>query len=135
MQNQGTCLCGKISIRIENMNSEVGACHCSMCRKWTGGPFVAADCGKTVEISDNDKQLSLYDSSAWAQRAFCKNCGTSLFYRLKHDGRTMVSVGLLENQKVDFHHEIFIDEKPEFYTFGNDTKKMTGAEVIAQSQQ
>ena len=27
--------------------------------------------------------------------------------------------------------EIFIDSKPDFYNFQNDTKKLTGAEVVA----
>ncbi|WP_438713650.1 GFA family protein [Enterococcus sp. AZ109] len=29
------CLCGKVSIEIKDVHSEVSACHCSMCRKWT----------------------------------------------------------------------------------------------------
>ncbi|HAI54030.1 MAG TPA: S-(hydroxymethyl)glutathione synthase, partial [Acinetobacter nosocomialis] len=38
------------------------------------------------------------------------------------------------NEPVEGLHldmEIFIDSKPDFYTFQNDTKKLTGAEVVA----
>jgi hypothetical protein len=31
-----------------------------------------------------------------------------------------------------FHEQVFIDEKPAFYCFGNETKEMTGAEVFAK---
>ncbi|HEY9771236.1 MAG TPA: hypothetical protein V6C71_22530 [Coleofasciculaceae cyanobacterium] len=29
-----------------------------------------------------------------------------------------------------FDHQIFIDEKPEYYSFANKTKNMTGEEVL-----
>ena len=27
--------------------------------------------------------IARYDSSEWAQRGFCRNCGSNLFYQLK----------------------------------------------------
>jgi len=33
---------------------------------------------------------------------------------------------------IEFSEEIFIDKKPEFYRFANDTKKKTEAEVFAE---
>jgi hypothetical protein len=33
---------------------------------------------------------------------------------------------------ITFSTELFIDEKPKYYTFANDTKQMTGAEVFAE---
>ena len=40
-QKTGACLCGKCKFSFECDNLEVGACHCSMCRKWSGGPSMA----------------------------------------------------------------------------------------------
>jgi hypothetical protein len=37
-----------------------------------------------------------------------------------------------ENEGLVFDRQIFIDEKPEYYSFANETKNMTGAEVFAQ---
>jgi len=37
----------------------------------------------------------------------------------------------IDNDNVTFTSEIFIDEKPDYFSFANDTKKMTGAEVFA----
>lgn len=31
-----------------------------------------------------------------------------------------------------FDHQVFIDEKPDFYAFANQTRKPTGAELFAQ---
>jgi hypothetical protein len=37
--------------------------------------------------------------------------------------------------QLNFDHQIFIDEKPDYYAFVNETRNMTGAEVFAQYSQ
>jgi len=45
-------------------------------------------------------------------------------------------IGLFDqDENVVFDHQIFIDEKPSFYDFSNNTKNMTGAEVFAAFSQ
>jgi hypothetical protein len=127
----GNCLCGKVTIKTEQMNTDVGACHCSMCRKWSAGTYLAVDCGVEAEV-DGQEFLGLYQSSDWAERGFCKECGTSLFYRLKATNQLIASASIFDDKEFHFHHQIFIDEKPNYYEFANDTKNMTGAEVMAQ---
>jgi len=34
--------------------------------------------------------------------------------------------------KLRFDHQIFIDRKPDYYSFANETKNLTGEEVFAQ---
>ena len=128
----GSCLCGAISITANTQHSTVGACHCSMCRKWGGGPLMAIDCGTDVEFSGADN-ISVYDSSPWAERGFCKQCGSHLFYRLKDTGQHLMTPGLFESRDdLIFDHQVFIDEKPRWYNFSNETHNMTGAEVFAK---
>ena len=33
---KGTCLCGAVEV-VANDAAQIGLCHCSMCRRWTGG--------------------------------------------------------------------------------------------------
>ena len=47
---QGSCLCGAVSLKT-NSKTEVEACHCGMCRRWGGGPFLAIHCGSDVSFS------------------------------------------------------------------------------------
>lgn len=130
-QINGTCLCGAVSVTATPEKHEVGACHCNMCRKWGGGPFMEIDCGSGASFTGEDN-ISLFSSSDWAERGFCKSCGTHLFYRLKETGQTMVPVGLFESQDgLNFTGQVFIDEKPEFYAFANKTEDFTGAEIFA----
>ncbi len=128
---KGQCLCGSVKLSTSTASANVGACHCSMCRQWNGGPWMAVDCGTAVEV-EGGSDLKTYDSSEWAERGFCQACGTALFYRLKESGQYIVSAGLLNIESdLNFDHQVFIDEKPSYYCFANETKDMTGAEVFA----
>lgn len=128
----GSCLCGSVHFSATTMDKKVGACHCTMCRKWGGSAFMEVDCGTDVEFDGSDS-ISVFDSSEWADRGFCKKCGSHLFYRLKHTQQYMMPVGLFDDDSgLVFDHQVFIDEKPSFYCFANTTSDMTGAEVFAK---
>lgn len=125
----GSCLCQAVTITANSISKEVGACHCTMCRRWSGGPFIGMDCGTDVQLSG---PVSNYKSSDWAERGFCRDCGTHLYYRFNGDGRYILPAGLFEeNPELVFDHQLFIDEKPNYYHFAETTETMTGAEVVA----
>jgi hypothetical protein len=46
----------------------------------------------------------------------------------------MVAVGLLDmpDDYYVFDHQVFVDERPSFYSFANETSDMTGPEVFAK---
>ena len=127
---KGHCLCGSARFTVRNMKNSVDACHCGMCRRWGGGPLMSVRCGSDV-VFEGEDNISVYDSSDWAERGFCKTCGSHLFYRLKDGNRHEIPAGLFNNQN-DFSLDlqVFIDHKPFFYSFANKTREMTQAEVI-----
>ncbi|PSM49297.1 aldehyde-activating protein [Chroococcidiopsis sp. CCALA 051] len=128
----GSCLCRAVSLSTTSMNDRVGACHCNMCRKWGGGALLVVDCGSDVSFL-GEENIGIYQSSEWAERGFCKQCGSHLFYRLKQNQQYYIPAGILDNDEgFVFEHQVFIDEKPAYYSFANETKNMTGAELFAQ---
>jgi hypothetical protein len=134
MKTKAKCLCSSVEMEIElpNTVTEIAACHCSMCRNWLGGPMLAIDCGILKSVND-ESSITRFQSSEWAERGFCNKCGTNLFYYLKPADQYHFSVGVLESDlQVKLSHQIFIDEKPDYYSFANETQNMTGAEVFAQ---
>lgn len=134
-ERKGHCLCGAVRITAHTTSNEVGACHCKMCRRWGGGPFMEIECGTRVSFQ-GEHSIAVYASSDWAERGFCRHCGTHLFYRFKETGHHGVPIGLFEDDdKLIFAHQVFIDEKPPFYAFSNKTKDMTGPELIARYEQ
>lgn len=127
------CLCGAVTIKADAVSRHAGACHCGMCRRWGGGPLLAVDCGSAVTL-EGDEHIGVYDSSEWAQRGFCKQCGTHLFYRIKGSNEYVLPVGLFADQQDEFEltSQIFIDHKPSYYRFANQTKDLTEAQVFAK---
>lgn len=129
-KGEGRCLCGAVRITANSMSGSVGACHCDTCRRWSGGPMMAVGCGQDVRI-EGEQYVSVFDSSTWADRGFCSKCGSHLFYRLKQSGEYIVPAGLFgDDASFVFDHQVFIDEKPGYYSFSNETRDMTGKEVF-----
>lgn len=128
----GRCLCGAVKFEAINVSRSLGACHCSMCRRWTGGPFLAVDCGSEVKF-EGEANITVFNSSDWADRGFCKKCGSNLFYRLKGIEQYQIPPGLFDDDSgLEFNHQVFVDERPDYYEFANKTSNMTGPEVYAK---
>jgi hypothetical protein len=80
----GRCLCGAVGYSVRGpLRSSAVACHCTTCRKFTGGLWV----GDT---------LKWYRSSAEAQRGFCANCGSSLFWEGDDEPLWSIAAGSLD---------------------------------------
>ena len=91
--------------------------------------MLAVDCNDEV-FFEGEENISIYDSSDWAQRGFCSKCGTHLFYKLKQPLKYVMPAGLFDHE-FEFDHQIFIEEKPGYYGFSNKTHDMPGEEVFA----
>ncbi len=130
MSVTGKCLCGAVRFAADAVDAEHHACHCSMCRGWTGGPMMAATVsGVSFQGEEN---LGRYKSSDWAERGFCKQCGTSLFYHLKDPEMYMIATGVFDDsEQFRMVGEIYVDEKPTGYAFAGDHPRLTGDEFLA----
>ncbi len=127
----GGCLCGAVRVTATFAPADVHACHCDMCRRWGGGPGFAVEL-TAPPVWEGEGEIALYRSSDWAERAFCRRCGTGLFSRLVETGTTHLNTGVLDDQAgLGLSGQIFIDEKPAYYALANATPVMTGAEVFA----
>lgn len=130
---QCSCLCGATTFKIQPSNHNVTACHCSLCRRQTSGINMTIAIDKDSMVFSKKDNLAIYDSSAWGERGFCNQCGTNLFWRSKDHSHTNVNAFCLDEAIPDLKlaMEIFIDNKPAFYSFRESTQKLTEADVIA----
>lgn len=127
----GKCLCGAVTFQAEIPEPKVEACHCSMCRSWSGGPFLSVGHDGAMTF-DGAANIGTYRASTWGERAFCKVCGSALYWRLQDSDHYAFSAGTLDSQSaMAFTRQIFIDEKPPYYDFANDTERLTGEQVAA----
>ena len=129
---EGSCLCGAVTLKAAEVAPHFTACHCEICRKWGGGPYLAVSCTSEVRF-DGEEHVGVFDSSQWAERGFCTKCGTHLFYRLKHNQRYGIPLGLIDEDlgELAFSRQFFIDKKPACYTFAEETETLTEAQVFA----
>jgi len=130
----GGCLCGSVRFAIHVPEARFNVCHCGMCRRWCGGPFLAVHCEAGADFASGGG-LAWYRSSKWGERGFCRNCGTSLFWRLADDPAAMLAVSAeafddAADLKLDRH--IYIDHKPARYDFADDRPRLTEAEILAE---
>jgi hypothetical protein len=125
---EGHCLCKSVKVSIYEAPETFSVCHCDSCRRWAGGAGMSFNAGQHLEFS-GEELVGRYSSSEWAERGFCKNCGSHLFFRLKKTDHYFLSVGLFgKDIAPKFDLQEFIDEKPEYYSFANDTKSFTKEE-------
>ena len=132
----GGCLCGAVRYTLSETPTAYGACHCGMCRKFSGGIELGLHVMPGGLTWDADDQLATFTSSEWAERGFCITCGFSLFWRLTMPGEMQglmsVAAGSLDDMSgLTFDTEVYIDHKPDSHAFAGDRKRMTEADVMA----
>ena len=78
----GSCLCGAVKFSIRLPTLWCAHCHCSQCQRAHGSAFVTwvGVPGPAFELGDG-VPLVWFNSSAGAQRGFCRDCGSSLLFR------------------------------------------------------
>ena len=135
MAHSGSCLCGAVTYTLKARPETAGACHCSMCRKFSGGVYIAMTCQPDNITFTGQGQIGTYTSSTWAERGFCRTCGSSLYYRVTaegpYEGTYHLAFGTLDDSKgMGFEGEIFVDQKPDLYDFVGNHSRMTEAEFM-----
>ncbi|WP_113912517.1 GFA family protein [Roseovarius dicentrarchi] len=136
MPHTGSCLCGAARFSFDHPVSETGACHCGMCRKWSGGIVLSVQVpGDALKVTAHDT-IKIHTSSKWGERAFCGKCGSGLWYRLTapgpQHGMHYINMGTLDDTDgITLTHELFIDAKPAGYALEGDHTRITGAEFFA----
>jgi len=127
---EGKCLCGACRFTA-TPKPTAGVCHCGMCRTWSGGMFIGVDCGDSLQFVDG-VPVKAFESSDWGRRLFCSDCGSTLVWQPSDAQMSVVSIQAFPDPGAfPVVSEIFFDEKPANYALAGDTKKMTGAEVMA----
>ena len=108
-QRTGRCLCGAVKVQAVLREPRIGACHCGQCQRWTGGgPLLSVPITDlTIEGQDHIHEFAV---SEWGRRAFCRACGSTLFWRMADGPVRNMAVGLLDDQSgLAVTDEIFVD--------------------------
>lgn len=74
----GGCLCGRIRYSVIVDDDEAYLCHCTYCRRATGGVAAAFRNVRRSDVTWLNGEPDWYRSSPIARRPFCSACGTPL---------------------------------------------------------
>lgn len=113
---QGSCLCGGVRYEVDHFERGVVACHCTQCRK-TSGHHVAATKALNKNIRFlSDSTLKWFKSSDFAERGFCGECGSNLFWRRIGDDATSIMAGALEGATgLRMQSHIYVEDIGDYY--------------------
>jgi hypothetical protein len=92
----GGCLCGAVRYEVTGKLRDVIECHCAMCRKTHGhvGAYTAAP--KSALAITESRGLKWYQSSDYARRGFCAECGGTLFFEPLRKDTISIAAGTLD---------------------------------------
>jgi len=94
---QGGCFCGNIRYEFATGQYPIANCHCSMCRKTSGAPFVAWVVVPKDAFTYTSGSPATLHSSESGTRYFCDKCGTPVVcINSKHPDIVDVTVGSLD---------------------------------------
>ncbi len=132
----GHCLCGAVGFTISPHTPEVGACHCKMCQRWAGSALLAMETPADAIKFAGESHIKRFQSSDWAERAWCDSCGSSLWYRVTTPSDAPhpfeIPIGLLDDTAgLTMTREIYFDEKADLVDFKGEREQLTTAECLA----
>ncbi|MBP1806437.1 GFA family protein [Rubellimicrobium aerolatum] len=108
---QGHCLCRAVTVTVSGPHEScVGACHCRMCQRWSGGLFLCF----TAHDVTVEGPVTRFRSSPFAERAFCATCGSHIWFCDVEEGEEPTDYELMpglfdEAKDWPLRSEIYID--------------------------
>jgi len=120
----GGCLCGHVKFRVDGLMREVVACHCSQCRKQTSHFYASTNAKNTDVTFSETKGLKWFKSSEIAERGFCQDCGSILFWRRFGSDTISLSAGSLDGKTgLKICEHIYVADKPDWYEITDGIKQ------------
>ncbi len=129
---EGQCLCGAVQVRVTALSETLSACHCDMCRRWSGSVMIGVDAeADDVTVTG---PVKVFASSPFAERAWCDTCGSALWFRQTDvDGKPYeLMPGLFPDVGgATLTREVYADRCPAGYAFAGDLERVSQAEYEA----
>lgn len=136
LEREGGCLCGAVRFTARLTGTNFGVCHCPMCRKWTGSALLGITVPEGNVVWSGAEHIATRQSSGWGERAWCRECGSGIWFRVTVDGplagKVELPVGLFDDANgLTMTNEIYIDHKPDSYALAaTDRQVLTRAQCV-----
>ena len=114
-----SCMCKAVSMTVEGeLEHPPEACHCVECRKQSGSFLMGVNVRKSALAVTGEEHVGWYRSSDKVERGFCRQCGSSLFWKPDLEGYEWIAIaaGVFDQplgQSLSKH--TFVSEKGDYY--------------------
>lgn len=135
-ERSGGCLCGAVRFSARNVPTSFGACHCEMCRRWTGSALLGVTVPLESVVWEGTEHIATRQTSDWAERAWCRECGSNLWFKVTmqgpYSGGVELPIGLFDDASgMTMTNEIWIDHKPDSFAYeANDRQILTRQQCL-----
>jgi hypothetical protein len=120
----GSCLCGGVRFQVEGTPVVVAHCHCSRCRKISGTdglPSLAVPVEQLRILAGEELIGTWFPGPEPRGKAFCTQCGSSLFSGWPEGPFVAVRIGALDaDPGVRPTHHIFVGSAAPWLDLPND---------------
>ncbi|KAK0715110.1 glutathione-dependent formaldehyde-activating GFA [Lasiosphaeris hirsuta] len=101
---KGGCLCGALRYEVDfppdhDFKHSASTCECTQCRKQTGGLFLVSHRvrpASAFRFTTDTATLKRFSASASAERGFCSDCGSLIYWQPQSGGYTCFTVGTVD---------------------------------------
>jgi hypothetical protein len=117
----GACACGAVTYEVTGEPTPVTYCHCSKCRRWHGhvGAYTAVD--RTGFRLVEQRGLKWHALNRTANRGFCGECGSSLFWDEQGEAKMSICAGTMDAPTgLTSKAHIFVASKGDYYPLVDD---------------
>lgn len=94
IEYKGSCLCGAVSFTVNGFSDKAAHCHCSMCRKFHGAAYATLVTVSGLKWLSGEDCLKDFVASNGTVRTFCRECGSSIGFRVKGCALTEVELAI-----------------------------------------
>ncbi len=93
---QGGCFCGGVRYEAGGAATHETNCHCSICRRTTGAPFVSWASFPSSGFRFTKGKATAFPSSKIGTRYFCPTCGCQLAFLYEFEPLVDIALGSLD---------------------------------------
>ena len=120
MGHKGSCLCGEVRFMLDGPMRPAIGCHCKQCRQQSGHYWAATSVPDSALRFESAAGLAWFRASDTAERGFCRDCGSTLFWKPDNAARTVVSMGALDAPTgLSLSAHVFVTGKGDYYEIGD----------------
>lgn len=128
---RGSCLCGGVRFEVDLPLLAANHCHCSRCQKHSGasGCLQAQARRAHFRLLTGQERIRVYGRGQGAVKAFCGECGSSLFGGQWPEGRNVsIRLGVFDDDpEIAPQLHTFVDDRAPWDEIHDDLPQYGGA--------